>query len=359
MKKNYLPALTGLRAIAAYMVFLHHYFSGSIFLEFHIGVTIFFVLSGFLITLRYFDLLIAPNFLWKEYVINRVARIMPIYLLLTTFVFFIDYFQHHNPYSSNSSFLAVYILNITLLRGFFDNLKFSGIIQGWSLTVEECFYLIAPVIFFLIKKCVRWYYIVLAIYFIGVFLVFIFSELGNSALGFFRNYQFLFGFTFFGRCFEFFIGILFAKWFLKNRECKKIEIYKYTSIGIVSMSILIFIMSLVTKLFKVQDALYHPVGLIINNIILPFGIITLLRGLILENNFITKLLSSDLFQILGKSSYVFYLIHMGVIFQFVNSYLSGGNLFISFIILNLISFIIYRTLEDPLNKIVKRVLIRR
>ncbi|MGQ7387973.1 acyltransferase family protein, partial [Streptococcus suis] len=63
MKSNiYIPALTGVRAIAAFLVFFHHFnrtdFSYPVFRtlnEFHMGVTLFFVLSGFLICLRYYD----------------------------------------------------------------------------------------------------------------------------------------------------------------------------------------------------------------------------------------------------------------------------------------------------------------
>ncbi|RFP64147.1 hypothetical protein D0N36_15690 [Hymenobacter lapidiphilus] len=65
--KIYLGALTGIRAIAAYMVFFHHFnifknsaspvgaFFEQLCEEWHIGVTIFFVLSGLLISLRYFE----------------------------------------------------------------------------------------------------------------------------------------------------------------------------------------------------------------------------------------------------------------------------------------------------------------
>jgi peptidoglycan/LPS O-acetylase OafA/YrhL len=65
MKNQYFPALTGIRAIAAYMVYIVHTDPFSVskfgqnvfdfFDEFHIGVTIFFVLSGFLIAYNYFD----------------------------------------------------------------------------------------------------------------------------------------------------------------------------------------------------------------------------------------------------------------------------------------------------------------
>ena len=62
MNKEIFPSLTGIRAIAAYMVFIHHYntFANKglhdFFGEFHIGVTLFFVLSGFLIAHRYYNI---------------------------------------------------------------------------------------------------------------------------------------------------------------------------------------------------------------------------------------------------------------------------------------------------------------
>ena len=79
MNKVNFPALTGIRALAAFMVYIHHYNPFSIeffgkyihdfFSEFHIGVTIFFVLSGFLICNRYFD---EPNFSFKNTISPRI-----------------------------------------------------------------------------------------------------------------------------------------------------------------------------------------------------------------------------------------------------------------------------------------------
>src|SRR5687767_10110373 len=73
--------LTALRAIAALLVFLSHY-SGlhyeraaqpwqSIIIEGHAGVTIFFVLSGFLITLRYLPDIQARQFSTYDYFLKR------------------------------------------------------------------------------------------------------------------------------------------------------------------------------------------------------------------------------------------------------------------------------------------------
>jgi peptidoglycan/LPS O-acetylase OafA/YrhL len=58
--KSYFPVLTGLRAVAAWLIFLYHTNSfardslpGRIISEFHMGVALFFVLSGFPICARY------------------------------------------------------------------------------------------------------------------------------------------------------------------------------------------------------------------------------------------------------------------------------------------------------------------
>ena len=105
MKKStatqFIPALTGYRAIAAWMIFVLHFFPfnnplapeflKSFIREWHIGVDLFFVLSGFLITFRYFD----QNPLnLKKYLVNRIARIYPMYFLVTLGVFLVFFLQN-------------------------------------------------------------------------------------------------------------------------------------------------------------------------------------------------------------------------------------------------------------------------
>jgi peptidoglycan/LPS O-acetylase OafA/YrhL len=126
---KYFNTLTGVRAIAAFMVYLHHfnpipkeYRIHYIIKEMHIGVTLFFVLSGFLIAYRYLDLY---NFNFRNYIINRVARIYPMYFLLTTITFL---FILYNNFDIKQ--LMVYGLNISMLKGFFTNFAFTGIPQG-------------------------------------------------------------------------------------------------------------------------------------------------------------------------------------------------------------------------------------
>jgi len=160
---NYIPALTGVRAMAAYLVFISHYcyvFDDNFphivqrFLgEFHIGVSIFFVLSGFLIAFRYYDNFSLTSDWFKQYLKNRVARIYPMYFLLTTAAFIAYHFTKEASVVNGFDHpIGLFFMNITFVRGFFDQFKFTGIGQGWSLTVEECFYFSAPLMFFAAKK---------------------------------------------------------------------------------------------------------------------------------------------------------------------------------------------------------------
>ena len=57
-------------------------------------------------------------------------------------------------------------------------------------------------------------------------------------------------------------------------------------------------------------------------------------------------------QLLGKSSYAFYLIHKGVIMDFIQKYISD-NLWIDFIVLNLTAILLYYAIEDPLNRVIR------
>ena len=102
MKTHEIRPLTALRFVAALMVFIHHFyapvyslafkkpatFGEAVAIEGHIGVTIFFVLSGFLITLRYFLGTEPRTWSLKEYIVRRIARIWPLYyfLLIVTLI---------------------------------------------------------------------------------------------------------------------------------------------------------------------------------------------------------------------------------------------------------------------------------
>ncbi|MCX6298506.1 MAG: acyltransferase [Bacteroidetes bacterium] len=386
MKANsYIPALTGVRAIAAFFVFFHHYnqldFSYPIqrtLNEFHMGVTMFFVLSGFLICMRYYGNSEITGSWFRKYIKNRIARIYPMYLFLTLLTFLLYFLigGEASVIGTVQSPILILFLNIFFIRGFFDDLKFTGVGQGWSLTVEECFYLLAPVLFIGIKRNKNnliYYPLLLLVFGITMVLVF----LNFSVFGFFKNFQFLFLYTFFGRCVEFFIGMKLALIVLEKKE-KILSRPVFTTMGVLGMVIAVSVLVFL-PLNGREFGLYHPFGIFTNNIILPIAIAVLYYGLIIEKSWLQKFLSSATMQLLGKSSYIFYLIHIGVFATFLKNIsrntidllfnwfdnhglewvpekLNDSILYIAlvFVLLNLVSIVLYKLMEEPLNLAIRK-----
>lgn len=342
-------ALTGVRALAAFLVFLHHnnhfprsFFVHSLVNEFHTGVTIFFVLSGFLIAHRYMDL---PGFHFRTYMVNRLARIYPVFFLLTVLTFWLK-----DGLSSN---LVLLVLNLTFLKGFSEEFIRSGIWQAWSLSVEASFYLLAPVFFLLIRFRQHFlWFLPLIMVCLGLALVMLFSGLGPH--GFFASFHFMLIYTFFGRSCEFFSGIglavLMKKGFSVNGKLS-------TYAGLAGICLCIFLISLFGN--ETESGIIHPAGIILNTLILPLiGIGPLFYGLIREKTIVSNILGSRPFVLLGKSSYVFYLLHAGTIQSLFPAFCPEHKLLsfiLHFLLLNVLSILIFTLIEEPLNNFIRRL----
>ncbi|WP_258141138.1 acyltransferase family protein [Mucilaginibacter phenanthrenivorans] len=384
--QNYIPALTGVRAMAAYLVFISHFagiFDGGFpqiiqrFLgEFHIGVSIFFVLSGFLITFRYYNSFHLTTDWFKQYLKNRVARIYPMYFLLTLAVFvyyFITKDQSVTKGSSNP--IGLLIMNVTFVRGFFYQFWDTGIAQGWSLTVEECFYFSAPIIFLIAKKYNKFYIQPVIITLFAIVMVFIFR--GVNWHGFFGNFTFVMLFTFFGRCFEFFVGVQLARYVLKKGFTRTNKI-SFTYGGFLLIFVCVFVMALQPVRAPWVAGLETPIGIITNNYFLCVMVALFFYGILTEETAFKKLLAKPFVELLGKSSYIFYLIHLGWMFNILheninrlNDYVftlydkwqkdwispfqyDSLNLLFIFIVLNAVSICLFKLIEEPLNHYIRK-----
>lgn len=356
--KIYFPALTGVRALAAYMVFLHHFipFHGPllntrweyIFGELHVGVTFFFVLSGFLIHHRYSNIQSVERGWFRKYMTNRVARIIPLFFLLTCGTFVFNYFFHPADHGLVGKNLALWVLNISLIKGFFSGLKFSGIPQSWSLTVEFCFYATAPFLFARLKNILLYPRVSAILLLLGFGLVAVCSSLPLK--GFFGDNRFMLSYSFLGRSFEFFAGCYLSDklndW---KKERRPNGYFTYVSLGFIIL--LIFCLSLVRKP-QIYGVHTFP-GLIINNFFLPLMIILFFRGLLFERTLLSRIFSSKVGDLLGKASYAFYLVHVGFIEKGLHHYVTH-NVLVLFVLLNLVSIALYLWVEEPLNLRVKK-----
>jgi peptidoglycan/LPS O-acetylase OafA/YrhL len=353
-----IPPLTGVRFLAALLVFLFHYnpfrgaesaagrFLAGIFDEMYVGVGLFFVLSGFLIAYNYFDSSEISLRFFKKYMTRRIARIYPVYFVITTIYF--TYWYLNNQVGQY--FFEVYLLNITFIKGFSTTTWMSGIFQGWSLTVEETFYILAPLIFFFIRR--KYFFIqIILISLFGCLLVLFFKAFPFQ--GFFSDFHFLFVGTFFGRCFEFFMGILLAVALKNSQMMRSQKGSSYTFLGLAGIFFLV-LMKETCNLFQVPHASSHPVGVIVHNFLMPVFAIMFFYGLIVERTLVQRLFSSRLMILFGKSSYVLYLIHAGLIAGFLTRWI-GSNIFVVFIALQLLSIAIYYLFELPANKFIRRI----
>jgi peptidoglycan/LPS O-acetylase OafA/YrhL len=269
-------------------------------------------------------------------------------------------------------------MNIFFVRGFFDDLKFTGLSQGWTLTVEECFYFLAPLFFIQIQKNKKniWR-LPLLLLSVGILLVLVFSHI--SFFGFYENFTFMFLYTFTGRCIEFFIGIWVATLCLQTTSQQKFTKPIFTLLGAVIAITGIIIMANLPLSKEHPFGLYHPVGIFSNNIILPIGVAMLFYGLINEASWFKNFLSTPIMQLLGKSSYIFYLVHIGFISHTASVWADGwvnrlydwldakeynwiinninSNVIttgIVFIILNIVSITLYKLIEHPVNEWIRK-----
>lgn len=348
LQKNKFDALTGMRAIAAIMVFVYHnrkYWRNDLSFEvmrfiseWHIGVTVFFVLSGFLLAYRYEEKPLESKKSYLKYILLRIARIFPLYWILLS-AYFLD-----TPYSKN---VDTYFLQYSLFYSLFDKYSVSGIVQAWSLTVEFFFYLLAPFLFLLLKK--SWKYCIL--FLVGFFLFgwgigYGLHEYNGNSKGFLYPLQFMTGSTFFGRSLEFFFGMLLAYLMKKERGIQFLKnLKRSTLIGGISMMILTIAIA-----FFASNNFVHGVerweGRIIHEFLLPVAIAVFFWGLMSEKTWMSRILSTRFFVLLGNASFVFYLIHLSYFNMKLKSYvyLPDNN----FVLLWICSIIIYLLIEKPL-----------
>lgn len=145
--KQKLHGLTILRFVAAFYVFLFHFHirvpllgaghASNVLTNGAAGMTIFFILSGFVLSYAYDETLNT-----RQYLLSRFARIYPAYAFAVIASFFV---LPIDP-SGQTGFLNI-LANIFSVQGWFASLFPIGINGGtWSLSVEWFFYLLFPFI---------------------------------------------------------------------------------------------------------------------------------------------------------------------------------------------------------------------
>lgn len=158
---NYRPDIDGLRAVAVLFVLIFHGFPNFIKGGF-VGVDIFFVISGYLITSIILKSQARGDFSLIEFYSRRIKRIFPALIVVLIFCLVFGWFSlladEYQALGKHIAAGALYISNFVLQSeaGYFDiDSDYKPLLHLWSLGIEEQFYLVFPLLLMVFSRA-KW-----------------------------------------------------------------------------------------------------------------------------------------------------------------------------------------------------------
>jgi peptidoglycan/LPS O-acetylase OafA/YrhL len=289
---NRIPCLDGLRAISIAFVIISHLSIGSdyeIYSIGNLGVRVFFVISGFLITSILTDELTKTSTIsLTKFYFRRTLRIFPAYYF---FIFVALLFTLFGFY--NIPFLT-FLIPITYTSNYLTPLPWE-IGHTWSLSVEEQFYLLFPSLLLVLTKARTKKLLVFTVILIPFVRLFHLLAFGDSAI------PFWFTFSFHTNIDALATGCYFA--LSKNTLLKSKHFNEFSRS---SLSFFVLIASVLIIGFNTSSFtyFYNFIGLTILNISIAFCIFWLIAN---HQSWIGKMLNSKPFVFVGTLSYSLYL----------------------------------------------------
>lgn len=265
-----------------------------------LGVDLFFVLSGFLITDILLNSLNSKNY-FKTFYARRVLRIFPLYYL--SLILFIWVIPAISPalldmtyYKEHQIWFWTYLQNWPLI--FKSDSGGTVLNHYWSLAIEEQYYLIWPVIILLLKKPKR--ILLLCIFSLAIVIIsrFYIWENRNE----FPSYERAFLFT---RIDGILIGAMLASVYNMGHGLFR----KYFTIFLLSLTAVNYVFYLVKKNQSPDFPVWGIAGFTTFSLI--FAIIVY-EAVMKENKIVNFILSNSILRFLGKYSYGFYIFHWPV-----------------------------------------------
>jgi peptidoglycan/LPS O-acetylase OafA/YrhL len=345
-----LPALTGIRCVAASLVFLFHVRAipgnwsilGPVAHLGPFGVAVFFVLSGFILTYTYQDVF-KPGVKAADYglfIWDRLAKVYPLYLFTLLLCIPIQIAGQHREWSWEA-----FTLNLTLTQCMLpiQNLKLTDQfnVPGWSISCEMLFYILAPLaiwMLFRIKRCYMWM-LLAAAWPVSLWLI------GRQAEGFIWPSRFAPL-----RVPEFVVGVATAVCFIRSPKP-----FKQGWVFVLAGTILIWISIICDQ----QLPRFLQAG-----VMAAPGAALLIYGLAGDSGVVGRLLSRRSIVLLGMSSYAFYLIHDPVIrickglfqhYQFTlqDKWSSLAFSIVLYVFTQFLSIFLFKQVELPMQRMLR------
>jgi peptidoglycan/LPS O-acetylase OafA/YrhL len=338
-----LPALTGVRFLAALAVVTHHFARpANPYLKAanehgFIGVTLFFILSGFILTYTYFSepgsMKGSARMFWSA----RFARIYPMYLVAMVLMAPLVLAWSTSGHAWQSGLAAFVLVQAWISVGFCEWNP-----PGWSLSAEAFFYLIFPLAIKALSACSRRRMIGLLVLFWAAALTAPIIYLVNGAVD--RDFwmfnplvrlpEFLMGMT---------VGVLWME-----RDDKQFVLPKLTAE--ISLAVLLAVLCIPMHEAYVMNGACAPLMLLI------------ILGLANGEGLLARILSTKFLVVLGGASYSLYIIHWPVwyearsVLEKLHVRLDPNSTFwlITLGVLIPASYICFRYIEEPVNKTLRK-----
>jgi peptidoglycan/LPS O-acetylase OafA/YrhL len=355
MRNEEIRSLTGLRFLIALWVFVFHIqirwpifsgqFSAPIANLGAIGMTFFFILSGYILSYNY-----DRDFRITNFYKARFARVYPVYLVVAilSLPWLIHSLEPSGLIKRCVEVLFLIAVDMFLLQAWFPS-TFSKWNNGgsWSISVEAFFYVLFPLIskffrlrnksFYILATSISYFLVIL----IGI-AVWIYPTSGMSiaySMPIFRLPAFVFGILTFH---------LIKQDIWRNQFPIKIVVCILTIIFILDLTLI---------------GTYLPLYVTHDWIAIPFFSFLIIY-LVEIKSLLSRVISSRILNLLGKSSYSFYSLQIIFIFLAISFHdkiilrfpiFESNRIFASFSLLLLISFSIffYRVVEEPSRRYFK------
>jgi len=344
MHLKYRPEIDGLRAISIIAVLIYHsdlpIFGRYLFNGGFIGVDIFFIISGYLIgSIIINELNSDKKFSYIKFLKRRIRRILPVlfFIILASLLFSYLYILPENFIDISKSTLSSVLFSSNYYFSYAGDVydaadsRYLPFLHTWSLSVEEQFYIIFPIVSLLIFKYHRQHFakILVLIILLSFFIAVYFST----------NYPTYNFYSLPSRAWEILIGVCIAKYEIYNNGFPKIKnrlLSNFITFGGFFLILLSFFIFNEEMLLPSYPTLLPIIGT---------SILIIFAG---NNDLITKFLTNKIIVFCGLISYSLYLWHYPIYsFSYVLEF-SYENVSRRLIVLTiLLSILTYYFIEKP------------